>query len=213
MPLGDSVTAGGGTAVNGGPPPGSYRAPLYTSLTSAGYNVQYVGDQTINPGGGLPSNEDEHEGIGGITIEALQSYLQQNNILTTYKPDLILLIIGNNDMFTADNPQDPQATYALLATFCQYIVATLPKAKIIVSTVQPHDEPGTGGQQEADQYNQLILSGIGSVSANISAVDINAAMTYDADIGPDGTHPNVAGDQAMANVFLAGIEKLYGSAR
>jgi mannan endo-1,4-beta-mannosidase len=208
MPLGDSVTAGGGTAVNGGPPPGSYRGPLYTLLTDAGYKVQFVGDQTSNPGGGLPETQNAHEGIGGINVEDLQVYLLQRAILTQYKPDVILLIIGNNDMF-APNGLTAQATYALLESFCRYIIDTLPTVKLIVSTVQPAGPDGSPSATEAQQYNSLVLGGITKVGPNISTVDISSAMSYGTDIGPDGVHPNVAGNQVIASVFAAGVKKVF----
>ena len=58
LPLGDSITFGsGGTANLGG-----YRSKLYTSLTTAGYNVDYVGSLTTNSSG-IP--DQDHEGHGG----------------------------------------------------------------------------------------------------------------------------------------------------
>jgi hypothetical protein len=96
-----------------------------------------------------------------------------------------------------------------LVTFCQYITATLPSAKLIVSTVQPAGPAGSASAVEAEQYNALILGGITPVGPNVSTVDISSAMTYEADIGPDGVHPNVAGNQVIANVFFAGIQKVF----
>src|SRR5688500_15993420 len=66
MPLGDSITFGaGGTANLGG-----YRGPLYTLLTNAGYNVDFVGTQTGNSSG-VP--DQDHQGHSGWRIDELDS--------------------------------------------------------------------------------------------------------------------------------------------
>src|SRR6185295_9508673 len=59
MPLGDSITDGTayGTAGVGG-----YRGPLYTLLTNAGFNVDYIGTLTNN-GASIPDHN--HEGHSG----------------------------------------------------------------------------------------------------------------------------------------------------
>lgn len=209
MPMGDSVTAGGGTAVNGGPPPGAYRGQLYTLLTSAGYTIQLVGDQTNNPGGGLPSNQVGHEGFGGYTIEQLQSYVQSNNILTRYTPNVILLLIGSNDLFA--NSDSDQFTFNLLVTFCQYILSTLPAVHLVVATLQPQGPPGSSSEQDARGYDDLIINSlVSTIGGNrVSTVDVDANSTYAADIGPDGVHPNVAGNQIIANLYGAAVKAIY----
>lgn len=222
MPLGDSVTAGGGTAVNGGPPPGSYRGYLYQSLTADGYNVNYVGDQTVNPGGGLPSNQDNHEGLGGfgiITVQGDQAnpgildYLQANNTLTTYRPNLILLMAGFNNLFVAAPANlGPTATYAAMQQLCTYIVQTLPTCKLMVSAeVGAADVPGNDTSNELGQLNALI-PGLAAISPNITVINGCSLFNYDgSDTGPDGLHPNVAGCQAIAAAYEIGIKALYPS--
>lgn len=237
MPLGDSFTASGGTAVNGGPPPGGYRAPLYAGLTAAGYSVQYVGDQTSNPGGGLPVSEDHHEGIAGYSIQTvggsttnpgLLNYIQANNSLQTYQPNVVLLDVGYNNLYVAP-PEDVGATqaFAYLEQMVLYVLRTLPNAKLIVGTVPavsgdagaPTADPNSESQIGA--YNQLILTKLQTdiVNANLSVVDINAAdRSYTgaggpaALIGPDGIHPTVTGFQVMANTFQAKIQSLFPAA-
>jgi lysophospholipase L1-like esterase len=216
MPLGDSFTAGGGTAVNGGPPPGSYRAPLYDALTKAGYSVSFVGDQTSNPGGGLPANQGNHEGLGGygiITVQGDQTnpgildYLQAHNTLATYKPNLILLMAGYNNLYSAAPANlGPSATYAAMQQLCAYIVKTLPSCKLIVSAeVGSQATPGNDAKNELGQLNAL-LPGLASISGNITDINGCNVFAYDgSDTGPDGLHPNVAGSQAIAKAFATAI--------
>ena len=60
MPLGDSITYGGG-GTNAG-----YRGPLYNLLTSEGAALQFVGDSTLNPGS-LPADQTQHSGHSSYT--------------------------------------------------------------------------------------------------------------------------------------------------
>ena len=99
MPLGDSITAGVGDGAGGG-----YRDPLYTRLTNAGHTFQFVGTASGRPTGLLADNgQQNHEGHSGYVIEAGSSGRQgiRDNIATylgTTTPDLILLMIGTNDI-------------------------------------------------------------------------------------------------------------------
>lgn len=77
LPLGDSITKGCGsdagpsnnwTAVCG-PDSGGYRAPLWASLTAAGFNVTFVGTQSSGPAW-LPATGQHHEGHPGWRSES-----------------------------------------------------------------------------------------------------------------------------------------------
>src|SRR5678815_5672583 len=68
MPLGDSITDGSSFDSPDGS--GGYRLKLYTMLTNIGYNVDYVGLQTINSG---LLTEKEHEGHSGWRIDQIDS--------------------------------------------------------------------------------------------------------------------------------------------
>ena len=214
LPLGDSFTGGGGNAGNGLPPPGSYRAPLYEKLTADGYNVQYVGNQTYDSGGGLPANEVNHEGLGGYGVvnvagdpqnPGILEYLQSNNILQTYTPDVILLMAGYNNIYSsggAGTDLSPNATYAAMEKLVTYIEQTLPNVKIIVAT-HPGDptDPGNDPSNALGQLNAL-LPGLTAISPNISIFDGTAGFKYDgSDTGLDGLHPNVAGSAAIASMY------------
>lgn len=208
MPLGDSMTAGGGTCCDGNPPPGSYRAPLYSVLASAGYKVKFVGDQTINPGN-LPSGAKHHEGIGGINIADLHAYLKSKDILETYRPNVITLLVGYNSIYGAHGIS-PSVAFSELRSLCEYILTTLPGVKVIVGTLPPSSgDPGTSGSTEAGQFNLSILgNGLKALSPNVSVVNLNAAMKL-ADIGPDGLHPNQPGSEIIGTLFAQAVMKLF----
>lgn len=94
MPLGDSITG----------EPRAYRLKLYTLLSGANYHGgkwQYVGSQTElypcdDKGNCLPPNQLKHEGHPGYTISGLAELT--NASLDTYKPQVVILQIGANDI-------------------------------------------------------------------------------------------------------------------
>lgn len=94
MPLGDSITG----------EPRAYRLKLYTLLTGENYNNgkwQYVGSQTEpypcdDHGDCLPANDLKHEGHPGYTISGIAALT--NGSLDTYKPQVVILQIGANDI-------------------------------------------------------------------------------------------------------------------
>ncbi len=120
MPLGDSITDGYI------PDPGSYRTQLYTDLTGAGVNVNFVGSQTDNPSTTLTNAAIstgnptlvEHEGHSGYRVDQIASNLDgvdsSGSAISSNggywlaggngtgrapaEPNIITLLIGTNDI-------------------------------------------------------------------------------------------------------------------
>jgi lysophospholipase L1-like esterase len=193
-----------GDSIVEGVVPGGWRAPLYALLTNEHFNVQMVGDQTSNSGGGLPGNEGNHEAIGGVTSEQIEAYLDQNNILATYTPDVITLSCGGNDMYGVQG-DSPQQAYASMVSLCTDIITKLPGVKLIVGTLPPvQQDAAIDNSTELGQFN-LLLPGLAGISPRISVVNVTPVINLATDIGADGIHPNVAGNARIAAVFNAGI--------
>ena len=113
MPLGDSITAGYGANVGG------YRAELAVRLRAAGYSFSYVGSQnTYNPNGATGLNHEAHSGWTTPELTAIvngafsKNDTSANLIISTSNPDVILLMIGTNDMIGSS--QTINADYDLL---------------------------------------------------------------------------------------------------
>jgi hypothetical protein len=85
MPLGDSITAGDRY--------GGYRRLLYDLLTRDGIRFEFVGSLK---GGDIPNAH--HEGHSGWRIDQIESGIA-GGWLDTYRPDLVLLHIGTNDIW------------------------------------------------------------------------------------------------------------------
>src|SRR5262249_28728976 len=87
MPLGDSITAGAGSATVS-----SYRAPLWTMLAGESrHSPRFVGTQT---NGSLP--DPANEGHSGYTIDQITAGI--DGWLAFGRPDVVLLHLGINDL-------------------------------------------------------------------------------------------------------------------
>ncbi len=158
MPIGDSLTEGGGVGGHV-----SYRADLYKRLVEEGYPVDFVGSQNdAAPGVPDPNNE----GHGGFTIgpdtnrfctretDGTASCNEMTfNIsdhvddwLTAAKPDVVLLLIGVNDNFTDPvapgasgivRTQSPADAPAKLAALVTKIRSKVPGSVVIVASLIP----------------------------------------------------------------------------
>jgi lysophospholipase L1-like esterase len=211
MPLGDSITEG---VVAGG-----YRLPLYNLLTAAGDSVQFVGSQTINPGS-LPADQTHHEGHGGYVIagypipagggnrkgitENIGTWLGP----TGADPDVILLMIGTNDVYF--NPHDHLAATApdrlsdLISRISSKTTGLKPNAALIVAQVTP-DALSDASLTRA--YNAGVASVVANHRAlgeNVSMVNMYSALDPKTDF-VDGEHPNAGGCNKMAAVWFDGI--------
>ncbi len=147
MAMGDSITAGSHFS-------GSYRLPLQEKLAAAGYQFDFVGSQTTFSDGMADPN---HEGYSGerminatapapgldsmaagdtITWDAPRQLYgaEIQNAINTYQPDVILLMIGVNDMTPIDSltPANRATEYSMVL---QQIFGLSPQIKVIAAPV------------------------------------------------------------------------------
>jgi lysophospholipase L1-like esterase len=203
MPLGDSITYGVGAA-------GGYRLPLYTALTNAGFNVDYVGTQTGNGAAGL--GDSDHEGHSGWTIGGLY-----DNILLWFSqisdPDVVLLHIGTNDSGAPDFSNRPDALDALITR----IATNRPYAHIIVTTLLPRSDNADRNTAITNLFNPYVQAKVTAQQAlgrRVHFLDMYSKLTTDDLV--DKLHPNATGYAKMAaawfdvvtNLFTAGGDKL-----
>lgn len=235
MPLGDSITKGEGAV-------GGYRDPLYASLTSAGVQMQYIGARTDNATTLLSAhNQTRHEGRGGYSTDLLLGNLDTstpyggtNNggywitgiagIRVPVHPDLILLMIGTNDIgLWGHSPAETIAYYDQLLT---KLVTLRPSAHIICASIVPFvlskfeqtypEKIGVYTQREPNNviFNSLLPGLVASHQAAGHRVQfydmrqkINPANAPTL-IGGDGVHPNSAGYIAIASGWFEAMKEL-----
>lgn len=226
MPLGDSITVGYTDNRSGWDVPYGfgYRSGLYTRLTNAGRNFQFVGgsgepwnyayspapvgDQIVPPD--LRSvNQDANRGYGGAGITTLS-----NNVvswLNTDNPDVVLLMIGINSI-AQGSTADPTTAKNNLNTLVQKIVTTKPTAQLIVAQITPYSTY-TDSLVQYNEYikNTLVPYWVGQGN-HVSTVDqysnfLTSQGAIDTTLFSNGiNHPNATGYDRMAQTWFDGIE-------
>jgi lysophospholipase L1-like esterase len=187
MPLGDSITHGAGSLMGAG-----YRVPLHEYMTRSGGRVEFVGSQQSGP---APSAHEGHPGwlIGDIATIA-------GSAMATYRPNVVLLQIGTNDM---NGNVDPAGAPARLGDLIDRILGAVPGVTLVVSTIVPSTIPAT--QERIVRYNQAIPGVVATRRAagkHVALADLGAVTTVDL---ADFLHPNDAGYRKMATAFFRGV--------
>jgi lysophospholipase L1-like esterase len=224
LPMGDSITAGytdSGFAV---PFSFGYRAELYRLLGLAGYRVQFVG-HSQQPWDGMAGpvtlppgtfdlricGQDFHDGYGGAASSAFSNPGQLAGAMRELEPDVILLMIGINDISGA-GPRALSPLKANLDVMVDTITASRPEAHLIVAQITPL----CGADKTLIDYNSFIKDELipswRAKGRTVSTVDqYRNFLTKDGAIDPglysNGiNHPNATGYDRMARTWLEGIE-------
>ncbi|MDG4802445.1 cellulose binding domain-containing protein [Micromonospora sp. WMMD980] len=188
MPLGDSITGS----------PGCWRAVLWNRLQSTGYpDVDFVG--TLGPQGcGVPHDGD-NEGHGGYLATTIADQNLLPGWLAATRPDVVLMHLGTNDVWSNIAPATILAAYSKLVDQMRVAnpVTTVLVAKII--PMNPASCPECG--QRTVALNSAVDGWAAAKSTAASPIVVvdqwtgfdTATDTY------DGVHPNAAGDQKMAD--------------
>jgi hypothetical protein len=237
MPLGDSLTVGytdAGTHPNWTVPyTFGYRGPLYTYLTGAGYNIQYVGSSgepwnyPFGTDFGIPGpiqgvdlraiGQDKHRGYGGASTSQIlnggpvggstNSFPGIASMLNTDNPDVVLLMIGTNNYSSSTAASD-------LNTLVSQIVNVKPNVKLIVAQIPPRSTY----QQSLVNYNNYIKNTLVpfyvAQGKHVSTVDQyvnlltnkNNLTSIDTSLFTDSAHLRPVGYDRLAHTWLAGIE-------
>lgn len=187
LPLGDSITEG----VNGG-----YRPNLRAALEAAGRPVTYVGPRS-DVGGA-------HAGTPGFNTGDILRELP--GYLSTYRPTVVLLMIGTNDLawWTAD--QNVAASTAarvdtiidrIQASGAQVYLATIPPASSASVPIINRDRAALVRAYNAELRALAAARGV-------PLVDVEAALTL-SDLY-DGIHPSEAAhDNKIAPAWAEAI--------
>jgi acyl-CoA thioesterase-1 len=205
MPYGDSLTAGAFITSNGVFNTGAgYRFTLWSMLNNTGLKTHFVGSLQDGPADFIERN---HEGHSGKRIDEITAY--EHQWVTAAQPDVVLLLIGNNDCIQNDDM--PNAVNRL-ANLVSMIQTDAPKAEIFISTATQHSDPQVMSRILA--YNHDVTQWVtfkAKVDPKIHFVDMftDAHLRNGADGGPsdliDGVHPTPEGYAAMAGVWYQAL--------
>jgi len=188
MPLGDSITDGVFS-------PGAYRNQLWKNITSNGLTVDFVGSMS---NGGSDLGDKNHEGHSGWRIDEISNKI--NSWMDTYKPDIVLLHIGTNDISqNYDLNNAPNRLSDLIDKICN----KLPEGgKLYVATVTPitYADPRSYNSQVTN-----IVQNKSSQGKPVYLVDMFNALTTN-DLAMDGVHPNNNGYNKMGDTWFDAIK-------
>jgi lysophospholipase L1-like esterase len=187
MPLGDSITSGFNS-----PPHWGYRGPLWSLLTNGGATIDYVGEFQDGPNS-FP--DPDHQSTLGQTADGVVSLVP--SLMAQYKPDIVLLMIGSNDIEGGD---EPSVLGSEISQILDMIAEQLPGTITYVSTLTPLS-PGMDGSEAIPLANQEIRSAVAQAQAEgqrVRVVEPNLSL----DDLVDGVHPNGDGNGKIAQAFF-----------
>ncbi len=188
MPVGDSITSGASS--------GGYRPSLWNKYVAAGKNVNFVGSARS---GNL--TDQDHEGHAGWRIHQIDANIV--NWVQQAQPDIVLLMIGTNDM----GQSDASTAHIRLSGLIDNIADTKPGVKIFVASI-PLRTDTTSLTERIATFNAAIPPMVAakvSEGKDVYFVDIHSVLTA-GDLS-DGIHPNGAGYEKVATAwFDASVE-------
>jgi lysophospholipase L1-like esterase len=215
LPLGDSITEGCCTA-----PMGGYRIELFHQALSKGKNITFVGSATNGPstvdGKTFPQH---HEGHGGYTIDTGTGHSGisgqiTDNALSSYKPHIVLLMIGTNDI---NGNVDTANAPTRLAALIDDITTRAPSALLVVSSIIPSKSDGTNTNFQ--KYNAAIPGLVetrAKAGKHIVFLDNYKVFSQNASYKTawmaDNLHPNTNGYVALGQSFYGVIADLLPAA-
>jgi lysophospholipase L1-like esterase len=196
MCLGDSHTHGWHI-------PGGYRIHLWELMQRASWKVRFVGNLKHGP----KTMDRRHEGWPGYNIQELL-YGRGEDVdvnllrdLQKYAPDIILLLVGTNDVIQEYDLGNFGHRYVTLMDLIQ---SQLPDVKVLFGTL-PHIR---GMEAFVDTANeQLIEVEKAAIKCGLRAslIDLNSIL------GPrdfhDSAHLNIRGFNKVAQEFFEALEE------
>ncbi len=199
LPLGDSITRGFDSNER------AYRRDLQTLLGASGYVMDFVGPLQH---GDFADND--HAGYSGERIDEIDGRLDEIMGATPdNNPDVILLMIGTNDVF---EDFDLANAPSRLSSLIGHIFDREPGAHLLVSTILPifgNGNPDAVWEARVGAFNDAlpgVVSGFAGTGRNISLLDLHA-LVGQADL-PDGVHPDEGGNLKLAQGWFAGIQSI-----
>jgi len=211
MPLGDSITQG---APN--PPAGGYRVPLFHLARSNQQSLTFVGSGADGPamvdGVAFPK---AHEGHSGFNIDATQGRMGVSQYfpaaIATYKPNIVLLMIGTNDVDTGETDIPTR-----LGVLVDTILNADPKVLVVVAQIVPQQTatPDTLNMK-IQAFNAAIPALVktrADAGKHVTMVDMYTAFvatpSFSTALLADRLHPTPAGFDVMTATWYAAIGPL-----
>jgi lysophospholipase L1-like esterase len=189
MPLGDSITGG----------PGCWRAVLWDRLQRNGFtDVDFVG--TLAGGGcNLTGWDGDNEGHGGYRATGIADQGQLPGWLAATHPDVVLMHLGTNDIWSNLPTAQILAAYS---TLVDQMRASNPATKILVAQIIPMTPSGCSWCPAGVAALNNAIPGWAAAKTTaqspVTVVDQFTGFDSVADAS-DGVHPDDSGFQKMSD--------------
>jgi len=207
MPVGDSITEGKYTQ-------GGYRKPLQDLLKSNGYEVTFVGkedngDPANDTGFSKGMENPNHEGYGSARIGMLLSggtvekhtALPIKTSLANNNPDVVLVMLGTNDIFGITATDKMKATMEKLVSS---IFEQSPNVTVVLASICPIAKIAAR-DADVNAYNAVLPDIVQEQKAlghKIEFADVHSVVTP-ADLSGDKVHPSATGYNKMAALWYS----------
>lgn len=191
MPFGDSLTFGKGDRAENG-----YRDMLFTWLAVAGAHADFVGSQRHGTGA-----DTGHEGHPGWRIAWLDRHA--SFWMKKYRPQVVLLDIGTNDLLRHQATGAPQRLTKLIGT----MVAADPRVRIVLARLLVVAGPHAA---EFRAFNAALAAVAARYPRTVTLVDMSAIPAADT---VDGVHPDELGYRKMAYQWFQGLRPILPGGR
>ena len=207
MPVGDSITEGKYTQ-------GGYRKPLLDLLKSNGYDVTFVGkedngDPANDTGFSKGMDNPNHEGYGSARIGMLlgggttekHTALPIKTSLANNNPDVVLVMLGTNDIFGITATDKMEQTMEKLV---DTIFEANPNITVVLASICPIAKIA---ERDADvnAYNAVLPGLVDKEKAlnhKILFADIHSVVGPE-DLSGDKVHPSAQGYKKMAGLWYS----------
>jgi lysophospholipase L1-like esterase len=218
MPVGDSITDDCSTN-------GAWRGPLQPMLETNGFAFTNTG-RILSPGY-TGFTKRRHEGYCGSVIgppgvfavynySTADAYLQRivrdALAITNNRPDLILILIGANDIGRGRNPWSVATND--MPTLLNIIFSNVPNANVFLAKTTTLLNATLGYSVYATNvpiYNgalQKMVNERRALGQNVFLADMFSAVDYSTGFLPDHLHPNPVGLRAIAAEWAARIQTI-----
>lgn len=204
-PVGDSITMGFGSSDGNG-----HREHLRNLLIRAGAKTNIVG--TARTGN---MSDPYHEGWPGAGIASILGNVTKGQVLIKYKPNVVLLHAGTNDMVAGHGPvYNPDQAPEWLETFIHNIYQKAPEAVVLVAQIiEPLNN--TARLRRTTRYNAAVAKMVHKLAADgkkILLINNEPWLTTkDPAKYADDIHPNTDGYNVIADGCFAALTQLAKS--
>ena len=208
LPLGDSITGASKYKV-------SYRYPLWKKLVDAGKPFEFIGSQKKLKGNAgriewasykgfsfSPANESHSGWRTDQILNGLGSQKGLEHWIKGLHPDIALIHLGTNDVHQR---QTPESTRDEVEQVITKLRANTPKIKIILASIIPMKT-----DKNVPYLNKLLVQlskKLNRPNSPVISVDMYSGFSIHTHMQKDQIHPNVKGEEIMAQRWFNALMK------